>query len=85
MRSIQVIVPKEQRAVDRGLLPGMKVKGIKHGFAFAKTESVGPALWSEGCERGCIKKSLDFPWNLHGLKGRLDALAVGFLEFKGEW
>ena len=81
MRSIQVIVPKEQRAVDQGLLPWMKVKGVEGGLAFTKTESVGPALRPEGCERGCIKESLDFPGNAHGLKGRLDALAVGFLEF----
>lgn len=81
MRSIQVIVPKEQRAVDQGLLPWMKVKGVEEDLAFAKTEGVGSALRPEGSKRGCIKESLDFLGNAHGLKGRLDALAVGFLEF----
>jgi hypothetical protein len=59
----------------------MKVKGVEGGLAFTKTESAGSALRPEGCERGCLKESLDFPGNAHGLKGRLDALAVGFLEF----
>ena len=60
MRGVQVIVPKEQRAVNQGLLPWMKVKGVEGGLAFTKTESAGSALRPEGCERGCLKESLDF-------------------------